>query len=328
MRPWAHESELASYLEGQRMMRARTPVTPTYPTAQMQHHSEDLSRLEQVTRALQDLRSRLANHEELMTQVDQLLDYLQELRQDFPLQSPEGAFERLQTLRSFVFWLPPAMLKPNEQDIGAIAVLSHYYAVALALEPLFPEIGGSYLGSMSVAPLEKMHSMLLSRRASQGQDNGTQVALSLLEIPMSILTAYRARQRQLAQNLETYRVSPRSPYVMPQMQLSSTPELPPATLYSNSPAQSPGNLCVPGSSHFSPSANSGPTRRDSPTTRPHPKSERSMSAGSPLAGPQVTYPSHSPGEYEMASGIGFHDSLAYHSYGINTRFVTPSQLWA
>jgi len=160
------------------------------------------------------------------------------------------------------------------------------------------------------------------------QDSSAQVALALLEVPILILSAYKARQRQIAQNLEAYRHSPRSPYARPSMQLSSTPEASPATLYSNSPVHSPGNLRVPGTSYFPPQPNSGSGRRDSSTSIPRLMSERSISTGSPLAGPQVTYSAHPQGGYEMASGIDFPDSSAYQSYGINTRFVTPSQLWA
>ena len=251
MRPWAHESDLALYIEGQRSIaRARTPVTPTYPGHHVQPPPEDLLRLDQLVHALQDLRLRLSNHQDLVVKVDHLLQYLQHLRHDFPLQAPEEAFERLQSFRALLLWLPPLLFRPNESDAGAIAMLAYVYAAALALEPLFPEIGGSYLGTLAVTPLEKLHSILVSRRAAQPQDTSTQVALSLLDVPMQVLSSYRSRQRHLANSMDAYRHSPHIPVSVSPNQLVSSPDVTHTSLYSHSPVSTPGSLQVPPMSSY------------------------------------------------------------------------------
>lgn len=66
----------------------------------------------------------------------------------------------------WLFWLPPQLFRPDTLDIGAVTVMSPFYAAALALEPVFPEIGEAYLGSLAILPIEKMHQMLLARRSS------------------------------------------------------------------------------------------------------------------------------------------------------------------
>lgn len=348
MRPWMHESRLASYLSAQRSIgRARTPVTPTFPGSQLHQPPEDLARLDRIATALHELRARLGNNEELSRLVVQLLQFLQQLRDDLPVQAPEEAFERLQQLRSWLFWLPPAMFRPHEPDHGAFAVLAHFFAVALALDPLFPEIGGAYLGSMSVPPIEEMRRILLARAAIHPQqETNSQIALALMEIPIQMTADYKARQHYQTQQNEAYRASPRTPYAVPSVPLASTAELPQAGLFSNrSPLQSPGNLSVPNSPYF-PAAQHQHGRSMSqytPTTsslrvQPQMMGERSMSFNSPLgASNQSGYGGNRGFESDdaMAAGGGglynrerINMNAAFHPYGaVDHGFVTPAQLW-
>ena len=340
MRPWMHESRLASYLSSQRSIgRSRTPVTPTFPGSQLHQPPENVVRLDRVASALLELRSRLGNNEELSHLVTELLQFLQQVRDDMPLQAPEEAFERLQQLRAWLFWLPPAMFRPHEPDHGAFAVLAHFFAVALALDPLFPEIGGAYLGSMSIPPIEEMRRILLARAAVHPQqETNSQIALALMETPIQMVSEYKARQQYQAQQSEAYRNSPRTPYAVPSMPLQSTPELPPAGLFSNqSPLQSPGNLSVPGSPYFASAAHGRSMSQYTSTTsglRAPMLGERSMSYQSPLGSNQVSaYAGHDRGfesDDAMIAGGGFHresNVAAFHPYGADTGFVAPAQLW-
>ena len=351
MRPWMQESRLASHLVAQRSInRARTPVTPTLksPNPQLNHRPEDLARLDRVTTALHDLRAHLTNNDELSRRVVDLLTFLQQLRGDFPLQAPEEAFERLQQLRSWLFWLPPAMFRPQEgiSDQGAFAVLAHFFAVALALDPLFPEIGGAYLGSMSVAPVEEMQRILLSRTGAHPQESGAQIALALMETPVQLCGEHKARQQYLAshqqqhqyqQQNEQYRGSPGREFSVPSMApLTSAPELPAVSVFGghNSPMQSPGNLNVLGSPYFSAASQHsrsmsqfGPSR--SPGLRPQVMAEqRSHSFQLPLGSSGTAYGDLKQEHGSPAGGAWRPEALtAFHPYGAGTGFVAPAQLW-
>ncbi len=339
MRPWAHESELAKYLDTQRSIaRARTPSTPTFPNTIPSVPREDLHRLEEIATALHNLKLRLSNSEELADYAGRILDYVNQLRQDFPIPTPENAFTRLQPLRDFIFWLPPAVLHVGETDLAALTLLSHLYATALALEPVFPEIGGAYLGTMCLLPTDRIHEILRTRRNSQPQDSSCQVALSLVELPMQITGMYKQRQRSMG-NAEGYRASPQpSPYIGSHMQIVTSQDAP-GLLYSNSPAQNPPGLAVEGTSYIPPSTGVMSVRRNSPSFRPQMMGERSMSAGSPLNAMQ-TYQGQQ--HYTQPQPRSSHESSArmdyfgqtqapYQYYGgmnAHTRFVAPSQLWA
>jgi hypothetical protein len=349
MRPWLHESELALYIEGQRSIgRARTPVTPTYPGHQAPQLPDDLNRLHQAVQGLNDLRLRLANNQELLEYVEELIAYVVQIQQDFPLQAPDTAFSRLQTMRSWLFWLPPQLLRPDASDVGAVAVLSHFYATALAIEPIFPEIGGAYLGSLSVAPIEKMHQMLLSRRSSHPQESGLQVALDLMQGPVQTASWYTSRNPQSAMaqamgDRGTYRHSSHSPYMIPQVGHTPTTEVPSAG-YSNSPIHSPGSLRVPSSPYFPALPSQGipnMSRTETQSSRPslmsvHHSSRSSGSQHSQASSLQSQFspplPEHH--NYTFNSGMGYHETAAFtpSNYGMppplyTTRFVAPSDIW-
>ena len=348
MRQWIHESDLARYLENQRTVtRARTPATPTMPHAQMSIPHEDLRRVEQITTALHNLRLRLSSSEELTEHAGRLLEHLQELQRDLSVQAPEQAFTRLQPLRDLIFWLPSSILHAGESDLASLTLLSHLYASALAIEPLFPNIGGAYLGGMSVLPLERVHDMLRTRRTTQPQDTSIQVALSLIDAPIQIMTSYRLRQRhnsQSSQGMEGYHYSPHgSPYTAPQMPVSTSTDAIIAPQYSNSPRHAAGNLPMPGSAYFQAALGPGEPRRDesisskSSQGRTPSIGNRSHAQGSPHAmsmvyGSSAAQLSQSSQEQLPGSRIDYFGQIQapYNPYGnlnMNTRFVAPSPLW-
>jgi hypothetical protein len=324
------ESKLANYLESQRALtRSGTPGTPTFPGSPFQPRPEDLSRLERVNAALHELHGRLGSNEELSGLVLQLLTFLQNLKRDFPLQAPEQVFGRLQELRSWLFWLPPAIFRPYEPDVGAFAVLSHFYAVALALDPLFPDIEGAYIGGMSVPAVEDMHRILVGRRLSQPQEAGVQVALALMEVPTQIALEYKTRRQYFAQQSEAYGSSPRTGFTLPPVPLASTPELPAAGLFNNSPVHNSGSLGVPGSYFPPPLHNRSMSQYSnrSPGLRPQTVGERSLSAQSPLSPTTSPYGQGFKGGEEMTPGVGYRETTLFHSYGGASGFVAPAQLW-
>ncbi|ODH24713.1 hypothetical protein ACO22_05269 [Paracoccidioides brasiliensis] len=226
MQPWwKEESELARFMDNQRAFRsARTPATPTYPGALDQFQNEDLLRLDRILGTLLNIHQRLSHNQEHYERVTDLLHFVQRLRDDMPVQSPDTAFERLQPLRTWLFWLPPTMLRGGESDLGALAVLSQFFGVALALEPIFPEIGGSYLGTMSVLPIEDIRRILHARKASQPFAPEIQLALSLMELPCEIVAEYRGRlQWPPRSSFDAYSPSSHNPYhELPNLHLPST----------------------------------------------------------------------------------------------------------
>ncbi|GBF66371.1 hypothetical protein TMEN_9091 [Trichophyton mentagrophytes] len=257
---WKEESELARFMDGQRAFRsARTPLTPTYPGGMGHFPNEDIMRLDRVIVNLQNIHQRISHNQEHFRRITDLLAFTQRLRDELPVQSPEKAFERLQPLRIWLFWLPSAMLRGGETDLGALSVLSQFFGVALALEPLFPEFGGSYLGSMAVNPIEEIRRILYHRRAANPFAPEIQLALSLMDLPAETVAEYRSRlQWSPRSSFDGYPTGSHSPYHhalptphLPHLPATSAAIVSPTTTaypaYTTSPLHSPMTPAIVGS---------------------------------------------------------------------------------
>lgn len=241
MQPWwKDESELARFMDSQReFTSARTPMTPTYPGGMGQFQDEDLLRLDRVIASLQSIHHSISHNQEHYQRITDLLNYTNALRNDLPIQSPEKAFERLQPLRTWLFWLPPTMLRGGEADLGSLAILSQFYSVALALEPIFPEIGGSYLGSMAILPIEDIRRILYHKKAVQPFAPEVQLAVGLMELPSEVVAEYRSHLQWSPRNsFDGYSPGTQhSPYVPPPATHSSYAPPPAASVAAPPPPQ-------------------------------------------------------------------------------------------
>lgn len=341
MQPWWKEgSPLASHLEGQRTLRSsRTPLTPTYHGAISELRNEDLMRLDRLYATLQDVQRRMVHCEDHLRWIVDLLAFVQRLREDLPLSSSDEAFERLQPLRAWLFWLPPAMLRGQDSDLVSLAVLSQFFAVALALEPLFPEIGGAYLGTMSVPPIEEMQRMFFARKASQPFTPNAQLSMSLMELPSEMVVDYKNRLQWSAQQpADQYHSNPNSPFGFQNMQLVSSSTEAPSIIsgpYGASPMRSPAHLAVPGSPYHPAPSGLAPRRHSaylepSPTLQPaHPDyaDDKGLVAFTTVGGSPAYSPAYSPAfspayvGNEML-GMGYQNA----SYNYTGGFVKP-ELW-
>lgn len=290
MQPWwKQESELARYMDNQRGFRsARTPVTPTYPGALGHVHEEDLIRLDRMYGTLQNILQRFPLSQEHYQRISDLLVFVQRLRNEIPAQTPDIAFDRLQPLRTWLFWLPPAMLRGSEMDLGALAVLSLYFGVALALEPLSPEIGGSYLASMAATPIEEVRRIVHARKASEPYSHDVQIACSMIELPCEILNEYRHQQQWSSPraSFDAYSSGSHSPYHAvsnAHLQATSPSSTSGYSAYTTSPLHSPLTPAIVTSPYQYPTMVDDSRRPShimaSPTLHSDPADEKPVSIG-------------------------------------------------
>ncbi|KAK5938496.1 hypothetical protein PMZ80_009467 [Knufia obscura] len=332
MRPWMHQSELAKFLESQRSLaRIRTPSTPSIsglpPQTPM---AEDLQRLEQMVTALHNLRLRLSSFPDLAEHIDEILEYVEQMQQNYPFQFPESAFEQLLQLRSTIFWLPTTILRPEESDLGALAMMCHFFALALVLEPLFPEIQGMHLGNMSLDSLEKVCQVIQARSAAAPHDTTLQTALSMLDFPMQVAHAYRATRRAVTSPAAPYRNSPQSAgYPTQSFTLPSPADVHRHPSYANASLQSPFNTYQTGY-NMNTFQNTMPIRHDSSASRT--QSDPRLSTGSSLQSMSSQPSSAEPANIDYFGGAQtYQQNTGYaqmHDY--QNRLVqapTPAQIW-
>jgi hypothetical protein len=108
--------------------------TPLSQDARREH----LNALIDIHASLQRLQPYLNRNDQETKWVDQLKGYLDRLRVSNDPQTPEEQFNQLYALRKWLFWVPISLLAAKRGDVNVLVVLAHFYATALALEPMFP----------------------------------------------------------------------------------------------------------------------------------------------------------------------------------------------
>ncbi|KAI9370979.1 hypothetical protein BJX61DRAFT_513069 [Aspergillus egyptiacus] len=234
---WKQESELATFLENQRYLgNANSPVISGF-----RFQDEDLVSLDHTLMTLQTVQKRVAHNHEYYRRVGDLVEFVRQFQREILSLTAEQAFERVQPLRQWLFWLPPAMLRGGDGDTGALAILAQFFGVGVALDSLFPDLGGAYLGPLSVGPIEEIYYTIYDRNAATPYDPDTQLALSLMDLPRHLATRYRSRaQWSPRTSVDYYTPPPASPFqAIHDYRLASSSPSPSATSAAYTPYTPP-----------------------------------------------------------------------------------------
>lgn len=130
--------------------------------------------------------------------IEQFQDYVQRLLAIQPAQSAEEQFSHLYALRKWLFWVPATILRDTPHDYLTLVFLAHLYAMALAFEPLFPDVAGPLISTISLTPLENLLSTVDELRQNPLNSNLSELdvrnILSLAIWPQQIAQADRTRR--------------------------------------------------------------------------------------------------------------------------------------
>ncbi|KZF23639.1 hypothetical protein L228DRAFT_267618 [Xylona heveae TC161] len=282
MQPWRNESNFTAFMDEQ----ATFPKAPASPHS-MHSGVSDRAQLQQLGvlgplfDSLQRLRPYVAGRVEEMRAVDDLSNFISTLGSTLPVTNAEEQFQLLHPLRSWLFWIPISFLNCPKTDLQVMAVLAHFYAAALAVEPLFPAAGVAYFSGLSVGPIEEMHKMLYEMQRAQGPSEDLRIAMTLMEYPYQLAEAFRNRMgwaphpnhhhhhhqhHARQQPTPAYTSIPNSPYIVHDLRPAdylgggynpaynqSTEHLSVGTASSPHLAPSPGSSSRPHSGYFPPS---------------------------------------------------------------------------
>ncbi|KAJ5211045.1 hypothetical protein N7491_010861 [Penicillium cf. griseofulvum] len=186
---WKQESDLAQFIENQRALStADLSMAGVY-----QPLDEDMVHLDQTIQALRMTQKRISHNLEHSQRLGELIEFTQQFRDDFPNQTTEQSFESIQTLRRWLFWLPSSMLRSSESDIGALPILAQFFAVGISLDRFFPELGGAYLGALSISPIEEMYRIIATHNAANPFNIDLRLPMELMDLPRGIVARYRSR---------------------------------------------------------------------------------------------------------------------------------------
>lgn len=192
MDAWKNESLFTDFI-------AESSTFPTAPPSPDPEHrpaqprKDDLDAYQRTLEQVQKVEVHLRNHNEEATQIQHLIGFLKGARKISPSLSIAQQYERLQPLRTWLFWMPVGYLQNYHGSPNSLVVIAHLYSVALLMERLFPEIGAAYFGSLSILPVEEIARRLLSVSVSSNPKVEAQTPLTLMEFPIDAVTEFRSR---------------------------------------------------------------------------------------------------------------------------------------
>jgi hypothetical protein len=193
MQPWKNESQFGDFIAEQ----STFPTAPPSPAPGSKKLSNprkaDLDSLQRAYTQLQRVEAHLRDNGEDLKVIQQLMSFVRGVRKLSPNHTAAQRFEMLNPLRTWLFWLPVMLLQQNQGSPSALVILAHYYTVALVVEPLFPEVGAAYFGSLSLGPIEDIARRLFSISISQTSDADLQTPLHLMEYPIDMVSKFRSR---------------------------------------------------------------------------------------------------------------------------------------
>jgi hypothetical protein len=125
--------------------------------------------------------------------ISQLITFVQRLQMLSPSDTTTQRFDMLDPLRTWLLWVPVMYMRRPQIPLPAFVVLAYYYTVALIVEPLFPEIGAAYFGSLSLNAIEEIVKRLFSVDVPRNSRVDLNIALSLIAYPMDMAYKFRIR---------------------------------------------------------------------------------------------------------------------------------------
>lgn len=189
MNSWKHESIFAEYINDEDLS---APTNQSSLQSSIVTSSERMTILTNTIQALEQLQQSLSAHEAESYWVAQLLSYMQRLQASSPASNPDEQFSHLYLLRKWLFWVPALLLQRHGGQGPAMLTLAHFYATALALEPLYPDLGSVFCARIALAPLEAIISVTSAMHSRISDQNSVEIA-TLMNFPRHMAMNFRSR---------------------------------------------------------------------------------------------------------------------------------------
>lgn len=301
MDSWKHESVFVDFIaESSTFPTAPSSPGPEHKTSQPDKY--DLEAYQRTLEQIQKVESHLKAKNLETTQIQNLHSFLKGSRKISTTLPIAQQFERLRSLRDWLFWMPVAYLQNYQCSADSLVAISHLYVVAILMERMFPEIGSAYFGSLSLVPIEEIARRLLSICISTGADDSD--ALKLMEFPIDVVGEFRSRMGW---------VQPERTQSFPSFNPPNFPEFDGLSGFEQSDSYAIyGNPAFSYSTEQMPMLNSSGPPPHSPVM---PLSLASFGTQPYLSIPSPMYGgSHSPASSTFEGSITYSDTEDYHSY--------------
>ena len=198
MQSWKHESLFAEYIEEEDLVASAHRTHRRQPSI---NPTERATVLQNTVSSLQRLQSGLGGQDLELHWVGQLLAYVQRLQNIPAAKSAEEQFSHLYYLRKWLFWVPISLLQRRGGQGPAMLTLSYFYATALTLESLFPDLGSSFCSAIALPPLEAAINVMDIMQSQLTIDATSNEIASLMRFPRQTAVNYRAQATHINQTI-------------------------------------------------------------------------------------------------------------------------------
>jgi len=189
MQSWKHESLFADLVNDEEFFADLS----TMPTSITVDTTERTAILQSTMQSLQRLQLSLIGDETEAYWIGQLIAYLQRLHASVPAQTADEQFSHLYLLRKWIFWVPIQLLQGKGGQGPALLTLAHFYATALAIEPLFPDLGSNFCAKVAWAPLEAIITVTNAMQSEHAMDQASTEIASLMQFPQRMALSFQAK---------------------------------------------------------------------------------------------------------------------------------------
>ena len=217
MRDWQHLSRLSTFIDEHPSFFSTKPAPVTF----------DNESVYLATNALSELSARLQNVHPVAHHVQAVLDFAH----DFPTWSTsfqvEQLFERLQPLRSWLFWLSVSLVKNNDMSSAAMVLLAQLHTFAIAIDDCLPELSGAALGCLTLKATGQIDVKLRSKVAVVAPGEMQPTELDNLMHFARLMSARTRLQDVVSHDSSHGRMQrPQSPYSFHRLSVGSQPGTP------------------------------------------------------------------------------------------------------
>ena len=328
MDAWKDTSRFASFVENHVVHRPSRLMQPQRAASGAPMLAEDDDSLQKAIESLQRLGLYLQNDASLSQPVQDILDSARKVQNYSAVLRPEQLFEKLDSLRSMLLWMPILLLQGSGIRSVDIQVIAHLYSTALAVDASIPELGGASFGVLTTGPIEEIDRMVRYNRSTPDRQNSEpNRADDMMQFPRHIASRVRYQRQSSSQLSENLLNGQQSSFGFQSLHIDSAPSTPgfqgTYPMFAN---QSVEDLSGPPSPFLQAHASSGSRRysqRVEHSPRPSSITAFDHRSFSPFnqRGLSPTYsPSYSPGYFEQEPGMRYAESSPGHIPG----FVAPT----
>ena len=226
MDAWKANSTLALYAEKNVLCQPRSFARPPMATTTVPLLPEDDRSLQEAISILQVVHKYLSTNHQLRACVEDILQSAREIESFSATVPAPQLFERLQSFRSRLLWLPIALFNKAENISLSLLVIAHLYAVGLAIDTAIPELNGAAFGVLVTAPIEEIDCKLRSSHSPTNQETNHSQLADMMKFPRELASRTRFHHQSAISLSDTLQSGLQSPFGFQNLRIDSAPGTP------------------------------------------------------------------------------------------------------